>query len=114
MRGGPLLPRPLRCRAGRARGAALRPAPRRARGVIREAFVTHTDHRFLRLSEVLVRGLARFSSRPVVVFGVDVDVDYDSPNLIKRRIESGGEPIAYLHLQAIITSGVGHGACLDA
>jgi len=37
--------------------------------MIPEAFVTHTDRRFLRLSEILVRGLAHFSSRPVVVFG---------------------------------------------
>src|SRR5947199_9916877 len=113
MRGGPLLPRPLRCRAGRARGAALRPAPRRARGVIPEAFVTHTDRRFLRLSEVLVRGLAHFSSRPVVVFGVDVDVDYDAPNLIRRRIESDGEHIAYLKLRAILDSEVEHGVYLN-
>ncbi|HEV7518814.1 MAG TPA: hypothetical protein VGR07_21160 [Thermoanaerobaculia bacterium] len=82
--------------------------------MIREAFVTHTDRRFLRLSEVLVHGLARFSSRPVVVFGVDVDVDYDSPNLIKRRIESGGLHIAYLKLRAILESGVEHGVYLDA
>ncbi len=82
--------------------------------MIPEAFVTHTDRRFLRLSEVLVRGLARFSTRPVVVFGVDVDVDYDAPNLVKRRIESGGGHIAYQKLRAILLSEVEHGIYLDA
>jgi hypothetical protein len=50
----------------------------------------------------------------VVVFGVDVDIDYDAPNLRKRRIESGGEHIAYLKLRAILDSGVEHGVYLDA
>jgi hypothetical protein len=82
--------------------------------MIPEAFVTHTDRRFLRLSEVLVRGLAHFSRRPVVVFGVDVDIDYDAPNLVKRRIESDGEHIAYSKLRAILESEVEHGVYLDA
>ena len=82
--------------------------------MIQEAFVTHTDARFLPLSEILVRGLARFSRRPVVVFGVDVDIPYDAPNLIKRRIESQGEHIAYLKFRAILDSGVERGIYLDA
>jgi hypothetical protein len=82
--------------------------------MIPEAWVTHTDRRFLRLSEILVRGLAQFSSRPVVVVGVDVDVDYDAPNLLRRRIEGGGEHIAYSKFRAILESGVERGIYLDA
>jgi hypothetical protein len=98
----------------KASGAAQAGPPATIPAVVAEAWVTHTDRRFLRLSEVLVRGLARVSSRPIVVFTVDTDLDYDSPNLIARRIESGGEPIPYLKLRAILESEVEHGVYLDA
>lgn len=79
-----------------------------------EAFVTFADARFLPLCEVLVRGLARFSSRPVMVFGIDTDVGFDAPNLIKRRIDSGGRFVYYLKLRVLLECGLGRGVFLDA
>lgn len=83
--------------------------------MIEECFVTHTDARFLPLSEVLVKGLQHFSSRPIIVYGVDTEIGYDSPNLIKRRLHSKpGQHIAYLKLRAILETDARRGIYLDA
>ena len=81
---------------------------------MRECFVTHADARFLPLTEILVRGLARFSSRPVMVFGINAEVGYDAPNLIKRTIHCPPTDLHSAKFQAILESGVERGVYLDA
>jgi len=79
-----------------------------------ECFVTHADARYLPLTEILVRGLARFSSRPVMVFGVNAEVGYDAPNLIKRTIRCSPAELYSAKFRAILESGVERGVYLDA
>lgn len=79
-----------------------------------EAFVTHADARYLPITEVLVRGLERFSSRPVLVFGVNAEVEYDAPNLIKRTIRCSPAELYSAKFRAILESGVERGVYLDA
>jgi hypothetical protein len=80
----------------------------------REAFVTYANASYLRLSEVLVRGLARFSTRPVVVYGVGTEIDFDSPNLIKRSISDREGEIMVAKLRILAECGLERGVYLDA
>jgi hypothetical protein len=79
-----------------------------------ECFVTHGDERYLPLTEVLVRGLERFSSRPVMVFGVNAEVGWEAPNLIKRTIRCSPAELYSAKFRAILESGVERGVYLDA
>jgi hypothetical protein len=83
-------------------------------GEPREAFVTHADASYLRLSEILVRGLAHFSTRPVVVYGVGTDVDYDAPNLIRRRLDDRPGEIYCSKFRILAECGLERGVYLDA
>jgi hypothetical protein len=83
-------------------------------GEPREAFVTHADASYLRLSEILVRGLAHFSTRPVVVYGVGTDVDYDAPNLIRRRLDDRPGEIYCAKFRILAECGLERGVYLDA
>lgn len=49
-------------------------------------FVTTGNQGYMPLIETLVRSIYEFSNYKVIVYGVDCDVPFDSPNLIKRRI----------------------------
>ncbi|HWM93315.1 MAG TPA: hypothetical protein VN493_21310 [Thermoanaerobaculia bacterium] len=81
---------------------------------MKECFVTHGDARYLPLTEVLVRGLAHFSSRPVMVFGVNAEVGYDAPNLIKRTIHLSATELYSAKFRVILESGIESGVYLDA
>jgi hypothetical protein len=85
-----------------------------AGAMIREAFITHAGASYLRLSEVLVRGLAHFSSRPVVVYGVGTEVDYAAPNLIKRTLDERPGEIYSVKFRILAECGVERGVYLDA
>jgi hypothetical protein len=81
------------------------------------AWVTHADARFLPLARVLIEGLAAFSRLPVVLYAIDADPGFASPNLAVRRIASGGRRVAYLKLTALLDAldhGLERGVYLDA
>ena len=50
-------------------------------------FVTTGDIGYMPVIEKLVKSLNEFSKSTILVYGVDCDVPFDSPNMIKRRIE---------------------------
>ena len=57
----------------------------------KEAFVTYSNNRttYMALLKVLLDSVHAFSTRPIIVFGIDVDLDIDLkqyPRVIKRRI----------------------------
>ena len=63
-------------------------------GQPKEAFVTYSNNRtsYLALLKVLLDSVHAFSTRPIIVFGIDVDLDIDVkqyPRVIKRRISQG-------------------------
>ena len=58
----------------------------------KEAFVTFSNNnpRYLALLKVLLDSIHAFSTRPIIAFGIDVDLDIDTkqyPRLIKRRLQ---------------------------
>jgi hypothetical protein len=58
----------------------------------KEAFVTFCNNEtmYLALFKVLLDSVHAFSTRPIIAFGIDVDLDFDVkqyPRLIKRRIK---------------------------
>lgn len=50
------------------------------------AFVTTGNNGYMPVIEKMVKSLNEFSSAKVIVYGVDCDVPFDYPNLIKRKI----------------------------
>lgn len=50
-------------------------------------FLTGGDKKYLPLIKKCVESLNEFSEIPVVVYGFNCDVDFDYPNMIKRRID---------------------------
>jgi FkbM family methyltransferase len=51
------------------------------------AFVTTGNLGYMPVIEKLVQSLLEFSEQKIIVYGVDCDVPYDYPNVIKRRID---------------------------
>ena len=87
----------------------------------REAFVTFSNNRpqYLALLATLLDSVHEFSTRPVIVYGVDVDVDIDLtkyPRVIKQRIDGRdcGPSIYFCKIKAIVDSGVDYGVQLEA
>ena len=57
----------------------------------KEAFVTFSNNhpKYLAILKVLLDSVHAFSTRPIIAFGIDVDLDIDTkqyPRVIKRRI----------------------------
>jgi hypothetical protein len=55
----------------------------------KEAFVTFTNKKYLKLLKVLLDSIHIFSSRPIIVYAVDVNIDIDCnqyPHVIIRNI----------------------------
>jgi len=50
-------------------------------------FVTTGNLGYMETIEKLVKSLNEFSKMKIIVYGVDCDVPFDSPNMIKRRID---------------------------
>ena len=50
-------------------------------------FVTTCDLNYMPITEKLVKSLNEFSDSKIIVYGVNCDVPFDYPNLIKRRID---------------------------
>jgi hypothetical protein len=67
----------------------------------KEAFVTFSNNHpsYLALLKVLLDSVHAFSTRPIIAFGIDVDLDIDVkqyPRVIKRRIQqSDCGPVRY-------------------
>ena len=58
----------------------------------KEAFVTFSNNnpRYLALLKILLDSIHAFSTRPIIAFGIDIDLDIDTkqyPRLIKRRLQ---------------------------
>jgi FkbM family methyltransferase len=51
------------------------------------AFVTTGNIGYMPVIEKLVQSLLEFSEQKIIVYGVDCDVPFDYPNVIKRRID---------------------------
>lgn len=89
-------------------------------GLIEEAFVTFATENYFKSTEVLLDSIKAFSSRPVVVVGVNADVPFSSekyPFLIKKRIDVQPLTRAQICLaksKAILESGVKRGIFVDA
>jgi hypothetical protein len=55
----------------------------------KEAFVTFTNRKYVQLLKVLLDSVHTFSSRPIIVYAIDVDIDIDLnqyPQVIIRTI----------------------------
>jgi hypothetical protein len=68
----------------------------------KEAFVTFSNNQpsYLALLKVLLDSVHAFSTRPIIAYGVDVDLDIDTkqyPRAIKRRLkQSDCGPVRYI------------------
>jgi hypothetical protein len=68
----------------------------------KEAFVTFSNNQpsYLALLKILLDSVHAFSTRPIIAFGIDVDLDIDTqkyPRVIKRRIkQSDCGPVRYI------------------
>jgi FkbM family methyltransferase len=51
------------------------------------AYVTTGNLQYMPVIEKMVQSLLEFSNQKVIVYGVDCDVPFDYPNVIKRRID---------------------------
>lgn len=73
----------------------------------KEAFVTFSNNQpsYLAVLRVLLDSIHAFSTRPIIVFGIDVDIDIDLkqyPRVIKRRIEQKDcGPVIYIYLSIL-------------
>lgn len=56
----------------------------------KRAFVSVTTENYLPVTEFLVKSINEFSSIPIVLYGVNCDIDFDYPCLIKKRIDVDG------------------------
>lgn len=50
-------------------------------------FITAGDITYMPIIQKLVESLNRFSKHEVIVYGIECDIPFDSPNMIKRKID---------------------------
>ncbi|UJR24649.1 hypothetical protein I4U23_006023 [Adineta vaga] len=86
----------------------------------KEAFVTFCNNNPLYLSifEVLLDSIHTFSTRHIIAFGIDVDLNIDTkkyPRLIKRRISQRdcGPSVYFCKIHAIVSSNVEYGVLME-
>jgi hypothetical protein len=88
--------------------------------VIEEGYVAYATPNYFPLLEVLLDSVKAFSTRPIVVYGINADIPFsneDYPFMIKRRMDIGElsrENIFYTKPRVILESGIRHGIYLDA
>lgn len=74
----------------------------------KEAFVTFSNNQptYLALLKVFLDSVHAFSTRPVIAYGIDVDLDIDLkqyPRVIKRRIaQSDCGPVRYFSIPMVL------------
>ena len=86
-----------------------------------EGFITFSDNNptYLALLTNLLDSVHYFSTRPIIAYGIDVDLNIDSnkyPRLIKRRLsrKDCGRSIFFCKIHAIIESKLNYGVHLEA
>ncbi|UJR25605.1 hypothetical protein I4U23_006949 [Adineta vaga] len=86
-----------------------------------EGFVTFSDNnpRYLSLLSNLLDSVHEFSTRPVIAYGIDVDLNIDTkkyPRLIKRKLRRAdcGPSIFFCKIHAIVDSKLDYGIHLEA
>ncbi|CAF1098712.1 unnamed protein product [Adineta ricciae] len=86
----------------------------------KEAFVTFSNNHpsYLALLKVFLDSVHAFSTRPVIAFGIDVDLDIDPkqyPRVIKRRISQKdcGPSVYFCKIHAIVSSNVDYGVLME-
>ncbi|CAF0750270.1 unnamed protein product [Adineta ricciae] len=86
----------------------------------KEAFVTfcNNNQRYLDLLKVLLDSVHTFSTRHIIAFGIDVDLNIDPtpyPRLIKRRISQRdcGPSVYFCKIHAIVSSNVDYGVLME-
>ena len=57
------------------------------KNINKEIFFTMGEANYMGLIELLVKSLNKFSSRKILVYGVNCDVPFDSDNMIKKRVD---------------------------
>lgn len=89
-------------------------------GLIEEAFVTFATENYFPILEVLLNSIEAFSSRPIVVFGINKDVPFSNekyPFMIKKRIDlssASRTSIFFAKPQVILEAGILRGIYVDA
>ncbi|CAF2130041.1 unnamed protein product, partial [Rotaria magnacalcarata] len=86
----------------------------------KEAFVTFSNNQpsYLALLNVLLDSVHAFSTRPIIAFGIDVDLNIDTnkyPRVIKRRIAQSdcGPSVYFCKIHAIVSSNVEYGVLME-
>ncbi|CAF0806312.1 unnamed protein product [Adineta steineri] len=86
----------------------------------KEAFVTfcNNERSYLALLNVLLDSIHAFSTRPIIAFGIDVDLNVDTkkyPRLIKRRISQRdcGPSVFFCKIHAIVSSNLDYGVLME-
>ena len=85
---------------------------------IEEAFVSFATTDYFPLLEVTVESIHAFSTRPIIVYGINADVPFDTnkyPRLIKRRIDKPQNVNIYFQkFNCIIQSNVKYGIYVES
>lgn len=86
----------------------------------KEAFVTFSNNQptYLALLKIFLDSVHTFSTRPVIAYGVDVDLDINTtqyPRVIKRRLAQSdcGPSVYFCKIHAIVSSGVDYGVLME-
>lgn len=86
----------------------------------KEAFVTFSNNNptYLSLLKVFLESVHTFSTRPIIAFGIDVDLDIDIkefPRVIKRRIKQSdcGPSVYFCKIYGIVHSGLDYGVLME-
>ena len=90
--------------------------------VLEEGFVAFASKSYFPLLEIMLDSVHYFSTRPVIVYGINDDIPYDTdkyPRLIKRRIDMDPEKIKrpwifYQKPNIILKCGIRYGIYIEA
>lgn len=84
---------------------------------IEEGFVTFATSNYFGILEVMIESIHQFSTRPVVAFGINADIPWDTnrfPRLIKKRIDNYEGDIYAQKARIMLESGINYGVYLEA
>lgn len=84
---------------------------------IEEGFVTFATSNYFGLLEVMIESIHQFSTRPIVAFGINADIPWDTqrfPRLIKKRIDNYEGDIYAQKPRIMLESGIRFGVYLEA
>lgn len=86
-----------------------------------EAFVTFCNNnpRYLSILIIVIDSIHYFSTRPIIVYGIDVDININTtkyPRVIKRRLNQRdcGPSIYFCKIYAILNSQIDYGIYIEA